>query len=236
MKIAVCDDEKIFRDIITGYLQPYKANNPNMSETEFACGEDLVAAYERGERFDLILLDVEMKGLSGVEAAKQIRALDDTVMIVFITSHTKYVPEAFILSAFQFLVKPVGQEMFNTEFERAMRTYKKMKYRYSISYQGELSVLEVKGIFYVETYNRHMRAATSSGSFEYTGKITTEEKKLTELDFVRCHKGYLVNMHHIYRVDNDEFELTHKERIPISKHFRNNALAAYNKYVSGCCV
>ena len=236
MKIAVCDDEKVFRDVITAYLKPFKEENPEILETEFSCGEDLIAAYERGDRFDLIFLDVEMAGMSGVEAGQIIRKLDITVMFVFITSHTKYVPEAFILSAFQFLVKPVERELFNKEFDRAMRTYKKIKYRYNFTYKGKITVLEVKDIIYVETYNRHLRVISAVGSFEYLGNIAVEEKKLAEFGFIRCHNGYLVNMHYIFRPENSMFELTNHNKIPISKHYKNEALAMYNKYVSGCCV
>jgi DNA-binding LytR/AlgR family response regulator len=236
MQIAICDDEKVFRDVIKAYLEPYKANNPEITETEFTCGEDLVAAYEKGTRFDLIFLDVEMKSMSGVEAGQQIRAVDNTVMFVFITSHTKYVPEAFILNAFQFLVKPVEREMFNKEFDRAVRTYKKIKYRYNFTYKGKITVLEVKDVIYIETYNRHLRVTSTTGAFEYLGNIAEEEKKLAEFGFLRCHKGYLVNMHYIFRPENSMFELTSKDKVPISKHYKSEALAIYNKYVSGCCI
>lgn len=236
MQIAICDDEKVFRDVISEYLKPYKENSPEITLTEFTCGEDLVAAYEQGTRFDIIFLDVEMKSLSGVEAGQKIRALDNTVMFIFITSHTKYVPEAFILSAFQFLVKPVERDMFVKEFDRAVRTYKKIRYRYNIAYKGKITALEVKNILFIETYNRHMKVTTSGGVFEYSGNIAAEEKKLAAFGFVRCHKGYLVNMHYIFRPENGMFELTNNVKVPISKHYKSEALAAYNKYVSGCCV
>lgn len=236
MQIAICDDEKVFRDVIKEYLEPYRVNNPKITETEFNCGEDLVAAYENGTRFDLIFLDVEMKSLSGVEAGQKIRAIDNTVMIVFVTSHTKYVPEAFILSAFQFLVKPVERDMFDKEFDRAVRTYKKIKFRYNFMYKGKITVLEVKDVVYIETYNRHLRVTSTTGVFEYLGNIAVEEKKLAEFGFLRCHKGYLVNMHHIFRPENNMFELTNKDQVPISKHYKSEALATYNKYVSGCSV
>lgn len=236
MKIAVCDDEKMFRDTISAYLKPFIENSPEITQTAFSCGEDLIAAYEQGNRFDLIFLDVEMAGMSGVEAGRRIRAIDTTVMFVFITSHTKYVPEAFILSAFQFLVKPVEREMFDKEFDRAMRTYKKIKYRYSFTYRGKITVLEVKDVIYIETYNRHLRVTSTNGSFEYLGNIAIEEKKLADFGFLRCHKCYLVNMHYIFRPENYMFELTNHDKIPISKHGRSEVMAVYNKYVSGCSI
>jgi DNA-binding LytR/AlgR family response regulator len=236
MRIAVCDDEKVFRDVITEYLKPYKETNPEISVMEFTCGEDLVAVYEQGSSFDLIFLDVEMAGLSGVEAGQKVRELDGTVLFVFITSHTKYVPEAFILNAFQFLVKPVERQMFNKEFDRAMKTYKKSKSKYSFGYKGKISVLEIKDVIYIETFNRHLKVMTTAGSFEFSGNIAAEEKKLADLYFVRCHKGFLVNMNFIYKHSGNAFELTNGEKVPISRYYKNEALESYNKHVSGCCV
>jgi len=236
MKIAICDDEKIFRDTITEYLKPYKEKNSEITESEFCCGEDLVSAYEAGSRFDLIFLDVEMKNISGVDAGQKIRALDNTVMFIFITSYTKYVPEAFILNAFQFLVKPVEQKIFNKEFDRAISTYSKMKYIYQITVKAKPVLLEVKDILYIETYGRNLRAVTLSNKYEFVGNISAEESKLSEYGFARCHKGYLVNMHYIFRPENNMFVLSNEQTIPISKHYKNEVLSKLNKYISGCCV
>jgi len=236
MKIAVCDDEKVFRDAITEHLKPFKVNNPEITENEFSCGEDLLAAYEAGESFDLIFLDVEMTGMSGVEAGQKIRALDNTVMFIFVTSYTKYVPEAFILNAFQFLVKPVGKEMFNKEFERALSTYTNLKYRYKVTYKTKTTILEVKDILYIETYGRNLRVVTSDSKYEYVGNISAEEKKLAGYGFVRCHKGYLVNMHYIIKPENNMLVLSNEENIQISKRYKNEALTKVNKYISGCCI
>lgn len=236
MRIAVCDDEKAFRDVITEHLKPFKEKNSEITEEEFCSGEDLVAAYELGKRFDLIFLDVEMKEISGVDAGQKIRALDPSVMFIFVTSYTKYVPEAFILNAFQFLVKPVGKEIFNKEFERALITYSKMKYKYQIMVKARPVILEVKDILYIETFGRHLRAITLTNIYEYVGNISAEENKLTGYGFVRCHKGYLVNLQYIFRPENNMFILTNEQTVPISKHFKNEVLSELNKYISGSCI
>lgn len=236
MRVAVCDDEKVYRDAITEHLKPFKEINPEIIVDEFCCGENLLAAYEQGERFDLIFLDVEMKELSGVDTAQKIRVLDTTVILIFITSHTKYVPEAFIVNAFQFLVKPVGKEVFNKEFERALTTYKKMKYKYQIMVKGKPIILEVKDILYIETFGRRLRAVTNTNIYEFNGSISAEEKKLAGYGFARCHKGVLVNMHYIFRSENNSFVLLNEQTVPISKHYKNEALSKLNKFISGCSI
>lgn len=119
MRIAICDDEREdikhladFFDAHLGYdvdWEPY----PN--------GEKLVADYTRGERYDALFIDMEMDDMNGIETAKAVRALDRRVVIIFVTSHRKYMQESFDCLPLQFIVKPASQK----ELEKALRTIQK---------------------------------------------------------------------------------------------------------------
>lgn len=236
MRIAVCDDEKVFRDVLLEYLKPYREDRPEMSVSEFCSGEDLVAVYERGERFDLIFFDVEMTGMTGVEAAGIVRGMDSAALFVFVTSHIRYVSEAFVLNAFQFLVKPVSKDMFDREFVRAEESYRKLRYKYKIIHKASPLYLEVGDIVYIETFERKLKVVTRHEDYEYLGNISAEEEKLSPYGFVRCHKGFLVNMRYVFRPENNRLILAGGKVVPISKHFRSELLTKLNKYISGCSV
>ncbi|MDR0220640.1 MAG: response regulator, partial [Lachnospiraceae bacterium] len=120
MNIAICDDEKTCRDTVLAYLKPFDNEENALRIFQFESGEAVLASYQTGAVFHLIFLDVEMKGLSGVETAKRIRERDKNAIFIFVTNHQKYVPDAFIVNAFQFLTKPLKQELFNAEFARAL--------------------------------------------------------------------------------------------------------------------
>jgi len=100
---------------------------------------------------------------------RSIRKTDNSVLIIFVTGHIKYVPEAFHLHSFQFLIKPMEQKVFNKEFTRAVKTYQKMKRRYKISSKGEEITLEIKDIIRFETHGRYLRAVTKTAAYEYGG-------------------------------------------------------------------
>lgn len=236
MRIAVCDDEKVFRDVLLEYLKPYREDRPELSVTEFCSGEDLVAAYEREERFDLIFFDVEMSGMTGVEAAGIIRGMDSAALFVFVTSHIRYVSEAFVLNAFQFLVKPVSKDLFDREFLRAEESYRKLRYKYKIIHKASPLYLEVGDIMYVETFGRKLKAVTAQGEFDYFANISIEQEKLIPYGFVRCHKGFLVNLRYIYRPETNRLLLAGGKEVPISKHFKGELLTKLNKYISGCSI
>ncbi|MDR0220004.1 MAG: LytTR family DNA-binding domain-containing protein [Lachnospiraceae bacterium] len=236
MNIAICDDEKVSRATVLGFLKPYTDAEDSLSVAQFESGEALLAHYKEGAGFHLIFLDVEMDSLSGVETAKQIREIDKNVMFIFITAHPKYVPDAFIVGAFQFLTKPLQEDFFGREFERAMQTYRKTIESYKISHKGQTTILKVGDILYIETYGRLLRARTRGDEYEFGGSISEEGKKLFDYDFIRCHKGYLVNMKYIASVHKGDFVLTNGAVIPISKHMKNEVLGRFNRFVSGGAV
>lgn len=236
MNIAICDDERVFREKIVDYLKPYLADHSDITECEFCCGEDLVAEYEQGTRFDLIFLDVEMSHMNGIDAAQKIRVLDDNVMFIFVTSHTSYVSEAFLVNAIQFLIKPINQDVFNREFSRAICIYKKRKFKYKIMHNDSLEYVEIQNLMYIETFGRHLKAVTSEKVYEYVGNISAEEKKLMDYGFVRCHKAFLLNMYYIYKPEKDTFILSNGKNVPIGRGYKIEALSQFNKYISKFCL
>jgi len=169
MRIAICEDEKIFQDVILEYLKPYLLEKSGLSIEVFSCGEDLLEKYRLGVRFDLVFLDVEMKKITGVEVGQTIKKIDNAVILIFITSYAQYVRNAFSINAFQYLLKPVMREVFDEEFDRALNSYKKMKFKYQIKYNNETNYIEVKDIVYIETLGRHLRVVTLDNSYEYVG-------------------------------------------------------------------
>ena len=236
MKLAICEDEKQFQDVILEYLKPYLSERNDISIDVFPCGADILKKYNCGKRYDLVFLDVEMKGMTGVEVGRTIREIDSSVILIFITSYTQYVRHAFSINAFQYLLKPVMREVFNEEFERALEYYRKMKYVYQIKFNDETTSIEVGNIVYIETFSRHLRVRTQDNCYEYVGKIKEAEDKLEPYGFIRCHQGYLVNMRYIYKPKPGFFILNNKAEIPISRQLKNVVMTKYNKYMTRCCL
>lgn len=107
LNIAICDDNQEYINILEKYI--LDKNEPEVSCDAFYSGEELVKMYNMGEgNYDVIFLDMEMNILNGIETANIIRKMDKHVIIVFVTSHTKYMQACFECSPFRFLIKPVS--------------------------------------------------------------------------------------------------------------------------------
>lgn len=193
INIAVCDDISAARIKIDDLLEPYKKTE-NLSVHIFSSGEELLAFPNYATAFSIIFLDVEMGGVSGLDVAADILEKNKDVIIFFITSHINYVPDSFRLGAFQFLIKPINDDDFGKDFERALNTLRTMHKQYVIKWRDVNNIIEYKDIVYIEAYNRHLFIHEKNKGYECVGKLRDECEKLKFYGFSRCHQGYLVNL------------------------------------------
>ena len=121
MKIAVCDNDYFFVNIVEEYLE--RLGDIDDCEV-FLNGEDLLRAFNQGESYDVIFLDIEMDGVDGIDVANIIRKLDKCVLIVFITSYKEYMQRSFECLPFRFLLKPLVfddfRKVYNEIYERVI--------------------------------------------------------------------------------------------------------------------
>lgn len=231
MKIAVCDDEKRCRDTILNYLRDYFREEKEPEITAFTRGEELLETYKRGKTFDLIFLDVEMDGLSGVETGEKIRELDEEVLIIFVTSYAKYVPDAFRVRAFQFLVKPLKREEFEKETRRALTVIQKRRKLYHIKNKDSENYVEIRSIMYIEVYHKLIHIHTVNGIYKMGGCLSTELNKLEEYGFVKCHKSFIVNMNFVKGIERSEIQLKNKQTIPLGRTMREEVMRKFCYYL-----
>ena len=235
MNIVVCDDDINCINRLTQLIQQY-SEKEEFNIYTYLSGEEFLEQVKKEMKFDIVFLDIEMAEISGIDVARYLREKDDKSIIFFVTSHLNYVSDTFRLGAFQFLVKPVDEKAFQCDFERAVRTYKNTHKFYQIRWRDINTIIEYGDIYYVEAYNRHLYVHTASMEYMCVGTLTEEEKRLKPYDFVRCHQGFLVNMHKIKEINKTEIILNNGIRMPIGRRFREGVLVAFNLFLAGKLV
>ena len=236
VNIAVCDDEQTQNEKIAGYISTYRQTYPDLSVSEFLSGGELLHSCETGYRYDFVFLDIQMQGADGVETARQLRAVNSGVLVIFISSFTKYVSSAFRRNAFQFLIKPVGESEFRREFDRAVQVYYRRHHKYIIGNQEKTEALEIGEILYIEGYHRYLSLQTRGQVYDKIGKLNDEEKRLAPLGFVRIHQGFFVNMAFIKTLESESIQLADGKKLPMSARKKPEALRAFHRYLSGCAL
>lgn len=220
LNIAICDDERYICDFLTKSVMDCLAKaDLEGNVTVFDDGQPLVDLYKEGKAaFDLILLDITMKKCDGMTAAKMIRATDDKVMIVFVTSSAEYVFTGYEVRAFRYILKPELLHGFTGVFRECLdELTRSNEQRFTFQRASETVSLPLKDILYFESDKRIITIKTLNEEYSFYGKLDNIEEQLKKQDFVRCHQSFLVNARKITAVRINDLTLNNSELLPVSK-------------------
>lgn len=236
MRIAICDDIEEICNRIKCVLQKSTDNETIIC---FSNGYNLIDSMLT-ESYDIVYLDIEMPGVNGIETAQKLQTINHSVIIIFVSSYSCYVTNAFRVNAFQFLLKDnLTDDDIIFEYQRARERYKKEHFKYCVNQKSGVSYVSINKIVCIESANRHLYIIFSDGTFlEYRGKLDKEEIKLLPYNFIRTHESFLVNISLINMIKGDSLIMNtvSKEKIPISRKYKESVLNAYNLFNMGYMI
>lgn len=215
MNIAICDDDRK----ICGYLEEkVRTIYQNAFIKSYYDADTLwQAAKEEPKRApDILLLDIQMSHIDGMELARKLRSIGWKTILIFITAYADYVFEAFDVGAFHYLVKPVSDKKLAEVLHKAANQLAQEKHeincahtdsdttdvrRIAVKNGGMHISVKVSDIVYAEVFNRKVMLHTTTQSIEYYGKLKNLEDELG-VDFYRPHRSYLVNFKYVIKYDS----------------------------------
>ncbi|MDY3920090.1 MAG: LytTR family DNA-binding domain-containing protein [Candidatus Limivivens sp.] len=226
LRIALCDDEK---EVLREISQVLKSSGILQEVDLYTSGESLVTS---GKTYDVIFLDVDMKGIDGIQTARLIRKRDKLVKIVYLTAYEDYRDYAFSVHAFGYLVKPVRKAAILRIVKDALEYTKTEEPPCLLRFETEEGTLEmdVKDIYYFEYLNRKIWMKTKAGFVWMKGSITRMGERMESYDFRMPHKSFVVNLAQIRSLKGYDILLMDGSLVPLSQKksaaFRE-ALSAY---------
>ncbi|MCH5248347.1 MAG: response regulator transcription factor [Lachnospiraceae bacterium] len=208
LRIAVCDDDKHFTGKLEEMARREAAKTGTSIDTEvYSDGATLVADIEKGYRYDLIFLDIEMEKVNGINAARQIRRIDRSALLIYVSGYEQYLKELFEVEPFRFLSKPVEEAKFQKYFRDACARIGETTTYYRFSFNKKILKVAIQDIVYFESRNRVVHIFMANGSIErFYGQLNSVEKELSEgrQEFLRIHQSYLVNYSYIGKMSFSE--------------------------------
>lgn len=229
MRIAVVDDEEVSAQKLQEYLHRYAKEYGHTIEVQcYHDGFSFINAFK--SQFDVILLDVSMPGMDGMDTAKRIRRSDTDVVILFVTNLAQYAIRGYEVDALDYILKPISYFAFSQRLNRAISRVKKKTRNYLvIPYKGGVKKLDVASILYVESQGHTLIYHTTDGNYTTGGTMKEIEEKLLPFHFFRCNKGYLVALQHVDGIENG-CALVNGEALLISRARKNEFMEA----LTGC--
>lgn len=230
LRIAVVDDEKVYIDQITEYIKQY-ANEKNRDiQTEtFSDGNGLLKEYS--SQYDIILLDIEMSERNGMDTAREIRKINQDVVLVFITNMAQYAINGYEVGALDYVLKPLNYYTFSVRLERAVQRVKKRQLEeILLNLPDGIKRLKADTIYYIEVQNRMLHYHTKDGVFVVRGTLQSAEGLLRESHFVRCNHWYLVNLQYVSEIRRN-LVIVAGDELEISRRNKTAFLSALTDYM-----
>jgi DNA-binding LytR/AlgR family response regulator len=230
IRIAIVEDMEQERSRIKEYVENYFAGQDSTAELFlFADGCDLLEQYP--PQLDLVLLDIEMERIDGLQTAHRIREFDEKVQILFVTAMVQYALEGYQVDAADFLVKPIRYPVFCSRMDRVVRKILAGRPRFLRIRQGREEIsCPVQQITCIESSNKKTVIHRKDGDEIVSAEpLYTLEKRLEAEPFFRCHNAFLVNLDEVRTVSSSEVTVQGM-RIPVSKYRKKEfmqALAAF---------
>lgn len=231
IRVAVAEDDKDYRIKLKEYLERYAGEKHRIVKTHFYTdGDGLVEDYRM--QYDIILMDIQMKFMDGMSAAREIRKVDPEVVIIFITNMDQYATKGYEVDALDYVLKPVSYFMFSEKLDRAVMRMKNRSAEYLlIDIKGGMKKIDMTQILYIESQGHAVIFHTLSGEITGTGAMKDYEKKLSGYYFCRCNKGFLVNLRFVDGVSGGFVELG-GEKLGLSRTRKTPFMQALMDYMS----
>lgn len=233
LHIAICDDDNSAVVTHKKIVEACLMQSGSAGETAAYTDSDnlLYDITEDGFFFDLILLDIEMPGSTGMEIAKKIKPYLPNVKIIFITSHIEYAIDAFELSIFRYVPKnDIDQRLFPAIRDAVKLIGLEDGKSYIIQTNNRFEKIPYKEIFYIERDGKNACISAAGGVSKVRKSLQQVYTELNAEEFIYIDRGCIVNMIHIMMIKDGMAVLKNGMSLPISRTHLQEVKAQVNKY------
>ena len=233
MRIAIVDDDKKDSDMLIEFLDKYFAEiGQEYSGTVYSDAKSFLDDYSY--LFDFIIFDIDMPGMSGIDAAKELRKIDSRTTIMFVTNMPQYALEGYDVEAVDYVLKPLSYPDFRLKMIKASRYIIRNSDKKITINTTDSGIINVNSsdIYYVESKLHYIYYHTKSGVYKMRAKLSEVEDILIPYHFARSGGSFIVNLAYLEKIDGNEI-IVAGERLPVSRRMKATLMSAFTKYMGG---
>lgn len=236
MRIAVCDDDERELAILSGLLTEYQLSRERSLDCcFFQSGTDFLCSMKGGE-YDLVLLDVLMPGVNGIQAARELRERDKNVKLIFLSSSPEFAVESYSVGTYYYLLKPANaNSLFPLLDQIADEMLAQDDQGFILKSRESIVRVSFSALEYVEVINKKVFFHMSDGVYhEVTAALTDfEETLLSRPEFIKTHRSYFVNLSYVQTIGANSIMTKNGHTIPLSRQRRSHVQDTYMRLLYG---
>lgn len=229
-RIAIVEDSLEHSAQLEKHLERYHNEHGVLFQTRvFLNGLSFIVDYKPD--YDVILMDIEMPHMSGLEVAQKLREVDEDVCLIFVTYMAKYAIEGYAVRALDFLLKPMEYTNFSMKLKRALEYRDKLqKNELILNTSNGMQRIRIDDICYVEVMNHTLVYHTLKGELTERGVIKDREELLEQYDFARCNNSFLVNLRYVQSMTTGTV-VVQDHTIPIGRTKKKEFMKKLTEYM-----
>lgn len=230
IRIAIVEDVPAEQKKLQDFIEKYMSEHGQEAELFlFSDGAEFLDEYP--PKLDIAFLDIEMKQVDGLRAARKVREFDSRVQLLFVTNMVQFALEGYAVDAADFIVKPVIYRSFSTRMDKLIKKLELHSSRFLMIRQGrETFCCCIQEITYIESLNKKTIIHRKNQENIYSSEpLYALEQRLENEPFFRCHNAFLVNLDYVRSLSSGDVTVQ-EDVVPVSKYRRKeflNALANY---------
>lgn len=230
-KIAICDDEACEIESLSQMVKEWsRTSGYACTLCSFPSAEAFLFEYENDKTFDLLLLDIEMKALSGLDLARRIRADGCRCEIIFITSHFEFAGEGYEVDALHYLAKPIAGNRLAAVLSKAAKRLLAEPPFILISAEGGTIKLYTADIIYVEAFLHYLCICARQGEYRIKESLSAFAKRLPD-GFFRIHRSYLVSLKYVAKITRTGIFMENGRELPLARGKYDAVNLAFIEYM-----
>lgn len=213
MRIAICDDEQNYRNLITKYIRFYfQEHLLDLEYDEFSSGEELLLS---NKKFDMVFLDIEMNELNGIQTAKELNKRNKNTIIFIITAYQKYLDDAMDLNVFRYIDKPIKSDRLYNGLDKAIDLINNNEITFKTRNDGIITIHK-NDIIYVEVKRKTVYVNTFEKQYIAREKMEFFKNSLNASYFAIPHISYVINFNFVKKFQRDKIQLKSGQIISIA--------------------
>lgn len=198
MRIAIVDDEQKWRDVVVEVVKKY-IDGTDEIET-FDSG---MRFLEKNEKYDIVLMDVEMPGMDGFETIINYKAEHTESIIVVLTTHLECARRGYLVNAFRYVDKTKMEDELEEAFEKIREMKRERDFFVTVKDDKIVKNIFVRDILFIEAHGKGSQIYTVEKCYKSNKKIGQLEIELEKYGFYRCHKSFLIHLNVVDYLDKE---------------------------------